>query len=376
MAKMDDLLNFEEEFFSFEKRESRAERKVFRSKDRSKHKKSNRDQKEQQLQKEAPPLGGDQKRGRVITLTPERIYVAAEGETFLCSLKGVLKKERTKQKTIIAVGDFVHFTFQSAGEGSITHIEKRTSFLARSDSLSRRKQHLIAVNIDQVFIVTSLFSPKFKPLLIDRYIISAKKGNMKPIIIINKTDLLSSPPSYLEKSEIEEEKWLLDEFLAAYTPLEVPILLTSVSHQKNLTPLKKTMEGKASVFSGQSGVGKSSLLNALLGLDLPTKEIVIKTQKGAHATITAELIPIEGGGFCIDTPGIKSFGIWDLTPQEIQEYFPDFASFALQCQFPNCTHLHEPNCAVKAAVEAKKIPPLRYASYTTLIRDEPLKEWE
>ncbi|MGE0198384.1 MAG: ribosome small subunit-dependent GTPase A [Simkaniaceae bacterium] len=376
MSKFDDYLDFEEDYQPRGKRESRKERRESQTRDRSKYKKTDQDQRREHLKAEEPPLGGNYKRGRVLSISPEIITVAAEHQNYICTLKGALKKERTKQKNLIAVGDFVHFEVKSIDSGAITHVEKRTSFLARADNLSRRKQQLIAVNIDQVFIVMSVVAPKLKPLLIDRYILSALKGNMKPIILINKIDLLSDPPENIQAVDIAAEKMLLEEFREAYTPLKIPIVELSVTTGENLDKLKALMHNQTSVFSGQSGVGKSSLINATLGSSLPIGDMVEKTRKGSHTTTTAELIPLQDEGFCVDTPGIKSFGVYDINPEEILLTFPDFVPFASECKFPNCTHIHEPNCAIKEALETKKIHPLRYASYTTLLQESPPKDWE
>lgn len=376
MAKIDDYLDYEEQFHPKGKRESRKERRETRAKDRSKYKKSDRDQKKQHLKNEEPPLGANYLRGRVLTISPDMITVSSGPKTYLCTLKGSLKKEKTKHKNLITVGDWVHFEKKSEDSGAIAHVEKRTSFLIRAENLSRRKQQLIASNIDQVFIVMSVVSPKFKPLLVDRYILSAKKGNMQPIVLINKIDLLNDPPEAISDEEVSAEKISFEEFLEAYKPLDIPIIPLSVSTGENLDQLKNLMENKTSVFSGQSGVGKSSLINAVLGSQLPIGPIALKTNKGSHTTTAAELIPLENDGFCIDTPGIKSFGLWESDPSSILEIFPDFLALAPDCKFPNCTHIHEPDCAIIKAIEEKTIHPLRYASYTTLLEDTPPKEWE
>jgi len=376
MAKFDDYLDYEEDFEPRGKRESRKERQESRSRDRSKYKKSDQDQKREQRSKEEPPLGANFKRGRILRISPEFITVAAEHENYICTLKGALKKERTKQKNLIAVGDWVHFEVKSTDSGAITHVEKRSSFLSRADNLSRRKQQLIAVNIDQVFIVMSVVAPKFKTFLVDRYVLSAIKGNMKPIILINKMDLLSDPPENIQEADIAAEKLAIEEFLEAYKPLDIPIVTLSVSTGENLDQLKTLMHNQTSVFSGQSGVGKSSLINAILGSALPIGDIVEKTRKGSHTTTTATLIPLEEEGFCVDTPGIKSFGVYNINPKDVLLTFPDFAPFSDHCKFPNCTHIHEPDCAIKEAIDDEKIHPLRYASYITLLQEAPPKEWE
>lgn len=371
MTKMDNYLDYEEAFYSKGKRENRKERRETQAKDRSKYKKSDQDQKKEKLL-----LGENYLRGRVITIAPDMITVVAKHQTYSCTLKGSLKKEKTKQKNLIAVGDWVHFEEKGINSSTIAHIEKRTSILARAENLSRRKTQLIATNIDQVFIVTSLVSPTFKPLLIDRYILSAKKGNMQPIILINKIDLLNNPPKNIPSEEVDAEKISLEEFLEAYRPLNIPILTLSVSTGENLDTLKKLMENKTSVFSGQSGVGKSSLINAIIGSNLPTGPIAHKTNKGSHVTTTAELIPLENEAFCIDTPGIKSFGLWENDPQTILEIFPDFDPFVVECKFPNCIHVHEPECGIKNALEQEKLSTLRYDSYIGLLQETPPKDWE
>ncbi|WP_194848478.1 ribosome small subunit-dependent GTPase A [Candidatus Neptunochlamydia vexilliferae] len=363
----DDYLDYEEAFYSSGKRESRKERRQTQAKDRSKYKKT-----DQVKQEKTVTLGENDRRGRVLKISPDIITVTCDNTAFDCTLKGALKKEKTKQKNLIAVGDWVYFDPSQ----TIFHVEARTSFLRRAENLSRRKHQLIAANIDQVFIVTSLVSPKFKPLLIDRYILSAKEGNMDPIIVVNKHDLLMAPPENISADEAAAEKLVFEEFLEAYQPLDIPIVVLSVATGENLHELKALMENKTSVFSGQSGVGKTSLINAIFGSDLPIGPIALKTNKGSHTTTNAELVTLENGAFCIDTPGIKSFGLWQNDPAAILEIFPDFIPFAADCKFKTCTHIHEPECGIKKALEEKKLAPLRYASYLTLLEDTPPKEWE
>ena len=291
-------------------------------------------------------------------------------------MKGVLKKEKTKEKNLIAVGDWVHFERIDQNSGVIHHIEERSSILIRAENLNRRKTHLMAANIDQVFIVTSLLSPSFKPLLVDRYILSAKQGHMNPIILINKVDLLQNHTMEFAKEVVESEEALFHEFLKAYTPLGFPIIQTSTHTKEGIETLLSLMEEKTSVFSGQSGVGKSSLINAALGSSLPTGPIPIKTNKGSHTTTSASLIPLGSQAFCIDTPGIKSFGLWENSLESIEGIFPDFLPFKPRCKFPNCSHRHEPTCGIKEAVENQALSPMRYQSYLALLDDTPPKEWE
>lgn len=199
---------------------------------------------------------------------------------------------------------------------------------------------------------------------------------MQSIILINKVDLLKTPPNPLSSSEVKEEKELLKTFENAYKPLSIPFLFISVFSGENIDALKKMMIGHTSVFAGQSGVGKSSLINAALYTNLRVGPLVEKTGKGSHTTTGAKLIPLKDGGFCVDTPGIKSFGMWNFSAKEILENFVEFAPFAMNCKFLNCSHLHEPTCAVKKALKEGKISLLRYNSYKALASSSPTEDWE
>ena len=194
MSRKDDFLHYEEEFFSKDKKDSRKERKAASNKDRSKYKKSDQDQLKKQMPTSLSEEEEKMPRGRVLAIIPEGILVDAETQVVLCQLKGSLKKEKNRMKNLVAVGDFVRFTVKGEKEGTIAKIEERTSILSRADNLSRNKEQLIAVNIDQVLITVSVLFPSFKVSLIDRYIIAAQKGGMEPVIVINKIDLFDSPP--------------------------------------------------------------------------------------------------------------------------------------------------------------------------------------
>ena len=353
MGKDEKFWHIEEEFFGSDRKESRKERKIASAKDRSKYKKTDQDQ----LKKRAQGAGEEEPcslpQGRVLAILPEGILVCLGEKKLLCSLKGALKQDKNRMKNLVAVGDFVRV------EGTcIVKIEERRSILSRADNLSRNKEQLIAVNIDQVLITASVALPPLKPSLVDRYIIAAQKGNMEPVILINKVDLLE---------ENEEEKALFEEFVRTYRGLGFTVIPLSIKTGEGIAELKEAMHQKTSVFSGQSGVGKSSLINLVTGSSLATGEIVQKTQKGSHTTTTTHLVPMEEGGFCIDTPGIKSFGVWELKTDEVASYFSEIAALSTECKFPDCAHLNEPGCAVKAALEEHKISPLRFASYSALI---------
>lgn len=348
--------DLEEHYFNDARKLSKEEKKRAIAKDRSKYKKS--DQKKLSQEADKRPDGDHYLRGRVLSILSEGIVVDSDGANFLCTLRGTLKQEKGLAKNLITVGDFVLFEKSHGEEGAICYVEPRRSFLSRADNLSRRKEQLIAANIDQVLITASVVNPPLKPFLIDRYIIAAKKGRMIPIVIVNKVDLLD---------ESEEERAITQELLNAYKKTSVTTLLISAATGEGIDELKALMKDKASVFSGQSGTGKSSLINAVTGNRLAVGKTVSHTRKGAHTTTTATLLRLECGGFCIDTPGIKSFGVWDLTAEEVESYYEEIHTIGKACHFSNCSHSHEEHCAVKEALLEGTISPLRYDSYLALL---------
>lgn len=301
-------------------------------------------------------------KGRVLSLTGENIIVQGKVKTYLCKLRGALKKDKNHRKNLIIVGDIVQFAPLSDNEGVIEKIEKRSSELCRKD-IVRNKKQLIAANIDQVFITSSVVIPPLKPALIDRYIIAARKGNMEPVILINKIDLFDSD----EFSNLEREKKLYYDFLKVYETLGILVLSISCHTKQGIDLLIETMKDKSSVFSGQSGTGKSSLINLVTNSDLRVENVVYKTKKGSHTTTTSQLVPLSCGGFCVDTPGIKSFGLWDLQKEDIIDHFTEIKEISYDCRFDNCSHFQEPSCAVKDALEKKLISSLRFESYRSLM---------
>lgn len=348
----------ETDYFGEERKKKKLERKQLKAHDRSRFKKTDKEKWILQNRKDQERSIEGLKRGRVLSIGSQEVTVDAEGKPYFCQVRGLLKKVKTQDKNILAVGDFVQFLPLNDKEGAIQAVEERFSLLARADNLSRKKQQLIAANIDQVLITTSVVLPALKPFLIDRYIIAADKGGMKPIILVNKIDLLEVSNA---------EMGIYEELKAGYIAAKIPILSLSCKTGEGLEELKNLMKDKASVFSGQSGVGKSSLINLVTGSDLRIGETVEKTGKGSHTTTTASLISLPFGGFCIDTPGIKSFGVWDLTRAQVEAYFEEIHAIGAHCKFPDCHHLHETECAVKEAVQDKKLSYLRYLSYLSLL---------
>lgn len=354
--------DMEAAYFGEDRKSGKANRKMASAKDRSQYKKT--DQRQQAKQQKEFVAGEELQRGRVLSIASQGIIVESDGKNYTCTLRGVLKKEKTQFKNLVTVGDFVLFEASDNHEGFIAHVEPRRTVLSRAENLSRRKEQLIAANIDQVIITVSVVSPELKPPLVDRYIIATQKGGMIPVIAVNKIDLLANTN---DDPYIEREKELFQAFLQAYEAAEIRVIAVSVETGEGIDKLKEAMKDKASVFSGQSGVGKSSLINAVTGKDLRIGDLVGKTNKGSHTTTTAQLIPLDIGGWCIDTPGIKSFGVWDLDKEVVEHYFPEIFHCGAQCKFPDCSHLHEVDCAVVAAVEKGEISWMRYESYQSLM---------
>lgn len=358
-----------EHYFGQERKVGKQQRKLASAKDRSKYKKTDRDKllKHEAISQEQKLIAAKESlnRGRVLSIVPEGILVECDNQFYSCMLRGVLKKDKGLDKNLVTVGDFVHFEVNTPGEGLISFVEPRKTVLSRADNLSRRKNQLIAANIDQVIITSSVVQPTLKPALLDRYIIAASKGGLEPLIVINKIDLLQDPS--VEEEVRMDETDLYAHLIEVYQQNNIRAIAVSVTTGEGLDALKEAMKDKASVFSGQSGVGKSSLINAVTGLTLRIGDVVERTRKGSHTTTTAQLLPLEFGGWCIDTPGIKSFGVWDLKQEEIENYFVEIHAVGRQCHFPNCTHSHEADCAVIQAVENEEISIIRYQSYLSLI---------
>ena len=334
----------------------KKERKRKQEKDRSKYKKTDHKKWEakQRLESEQRLSQKDLVCGRILSIHSGEIIVEYRHTTFACSLRGLLKKEITKRSNLVAVGDFVLFNKQTK---QIFHINERKSILSR---IKGPKQQILAANIDQVLITTSVVKPPLKPALVDRYIIATRKGNMEPVIVVNKIDLL-------EKGSQEAKEYR--NFVKTYRELGVKVVCVSTVTNRGIPTLKKVMKSKASVFSGQSGVGKSSLINTIASLSIPIGDMIEKTYKGTHTTTRSNLIALDFGGFCIDTPGIRSFGVWDLKREDLYLYFPEISATSQKCKFPNCTHTHEPSCAVQKSVEEGEIQLIRFESYLKLLTE-------
>jgi len=295
------------------------------------------------------------KKGRVISVHGLGSFVrVADGTIYRCTVRGVLKSLATDLQHVVVAGDHVAIEVGGAGhdeeQAVIVRVDARRNQISRT---SRKRQQVLVSNIDFVCIVASAAEPQLKPNLIDRYLISAEKANIDPIIVINKADLVDVAD--------------LQPVIGVWAQMGYPVLLTSTETGLGVERLKRIVSGRDSVVTGQSGVGKSSLLNVIEpGLQLRVGTVSDENQKGRHTTTAAKLIPLENGGHLIDTPGIRQFQLWDVIPEEVAGYFRDLRPFINGCRFPDCTHTHEDDCAVKWAVADGKLDVRRYESYVQI----------
>jgi ribosome biogenesis GTPase len=276
-----------------------------------------------------------------------------DGSVVRCTVRRVLKTVATDERAVVTTGDRVRVRRETP-DAVIVHVEPRHGVLTRA---SRKREHVLVANVDQLVIVMALAQPELKPHLLDRYVAAAYQGELHPVICLNKADLVD-PVEFVP-------------LVGAFAQMGVPAILTSATTGRGIDPLRERLAGRTSVFSGQSGVGKSSLLNAIQpGLDRHVRDVSDVTQKGTHTTVTAELIRLDlpGGGWVVDTPGVRQFQLSSIRPEEVEGLFPDFRPFVPLCGFPDCTHTHEAKCAVKRAVQKKWIAIRRYESYVGLFR--------
>lgn len=294
-----------------------------------------------------PHVEANMCRGRVFKVHGLYSYVELDdGRQVRCTLRRVLKSLQTEERSIVTTGDWVWVTVGEP-DSVIERVDPRHGVLTRA---SRRREHVLVANVDQLVIVVSLVQPDLKPHLIDRYVATAEKGELKPILVLNKIDLA--------------DRVELQPLVGAYSQIGIPTVLTSARTGEGIERLRRLLCGRASVFSGQSGVGKSSLLNAIEpGLSLRVRAVSDVNNKGKHTTTTAELIRLSFGGWVVDTPGVRQLQLWDTRPEEVEGFFREFRPFVARCRFPDCTHTHESDCKVKDAVRRKLLSERRYVSY-------------
>ncbi|NLE39542.1 MAG: ribosome small subunit-dependent GTPase A, partial [Pirellulaceae bacterium] len=284
---------------------------------------------------------------------------ADDGTLYTCATRRLLKTLSTDQRHVVAVGDRLAFRVvenndSQIREGLIERVEPRHGTICRA---SRGRQQVLVANVDQVLIVTSAAEPRIKPNLIDRLLITAEKSGVRPIVVVNKIDLID--PSSLAP------------LVGTYSQMGYEVLMVSAAAGFGLDRLRRRLTDRQSVVTGQSGVGKSSLLNRIdPSLDLRISAVSTDTQKGRHTTTTARLIRLCCGGYVVDTPGIRQFELWDVIPEEVAGYFRDFRPYVNFCRFPDCTHTHEEDCAIKDAVADGRLDERRYESYCHLFGED------
>jgi ribosome biogenesis GTPase len=314
---------------------------------------------------DAPAGAEDARPGRVLSVHRDACVVQDEqGHEVRCAIRWLLRSLSSHERSVVVAGDRVMFQLapgvdldgprvDGAVEGVITRVEPRHGVLTRA---SRGREHVLVANVDQVVFVVSLVEPALKVHLIDRFLASAQRGGIQAVLCLNKAD----------RARLEDYQGMI----GTYSQLGVPTLLTSAVTGLGVGQLRELLRGRQTVFSGQSGVGKSSLLNAAEpGLALKVREVSETTEKGRHTTTSASLIRLEMGGWVVDTPGVRQFQLFDVPPGEVEGLFPELAPFVPHCAFRDCTHTEEEGCAVKRAVTRRLISALRYTSYVGLLRD-------
>ncbi len=289
-----------------------------------------------------------------------------DGTRISCTLKGNLRIRGIKTTNPVAVGDRVEVDLAGARDvGVIRNILKRNNYIIRKSTKLSKISHIIAANIDQAFLIATLALPHTSTGFIDRFLVTAEAYHIPAGIVFNKTDLYD-----------EELYQRHNELIRLYSGIGYACLGTSAISGEGIDMLSNALRHKTTLFSGHSGVGKSEIINVLEpGLRLKTAEISSYHLKGVHTTTFAELLELSSGGYIIDTPGIREFGLIDFKKEEVAERFPEMRALMHQCQFHNCTHVHEPRCAVKKALEEGKIDAGRYRNYLRILQgdwDEPV----
>ena len=308
-------------------------------------------------------------RGTVYKSTGSWYQVKADDGTFYdCRIKGKFRIKGIKSTNPVAVGDKVEFDLEEISEqtqGVIKKIGDRDNYIIRRSVNLSKQTHIIAANIDQVFLMVTLNNPPTFTTFIDRFLVTAEAYHVKSVLLFNKIDTYND-------DELLEIKFLAK----MYREIGYECIGISAKGGKNVDKVKEMMLGKTSMFSGHSGTGKSTLINALEpSLNLKTLEISEQHKQGQHTTTFAEMFDLSFDARIIDTPGIKGFGVVDIEKEELGDYFPEFFELKQDCKFHNCLHLNEPKCAVKEALEEGEIPWSRYKSYLQIIdgEDEPYR---
>lgn len=301
-------------------------------------------------------------KGKVIKNTGSWYIVkTTAGESVKCKVKGNFRLKGIRTTNPVAVGDAVAISKNDDGTAFITSIEPRRNYIIRKASNLSKESHILAANLDQAFLVVTLKNPLTSTTFIDRFLATAEAYSVPVVIVINKTDLLD-----------EEEPEYMQAVKYLYESIGYEVLALSALDEANsgITEIMQRANGKVSLISGNSGVGKSTIINKIMpGLNLRTGDVSATHHTGMHTTTFSEMFELPNGGYLIDTPGVKGFGTVDLG-EDVAHYFREIFKKSADCRYNNCTHTHEPGCAVREAVENHEISESRYASYLSILEDK------
>lgn len=304
-------------------------------------------------------------KGKVLKSTGKWYIVELEnGEIVNCRIRGKLRLDGLRTTNPISVGDVVSVNdeIDEDGEGNrvITGFDKRRNYIVRKSTNLSKQMQMLAVNIDRAYLIVTLRSPETHLAFIDRFLVSAESFRIPVTLLFNKTDLYT-----------EDDQEYADALCYMYENIGYPCVQISATEKKNIDFLREDVKGNQVMISGHSGVGKSTLINALdPNLDIRTGEISKSHQQGQHTTTFAEMHKVATGGYIVDTPGIRAFGITELEKSVMSHYFPEMRSRMSECKFNNCQHINEPKCAIKDAVESGEIDESRYATYLQLMEED------
>ncbi|MEA3505529.1 MAG: ribosome small subunit-dependent GTPase A [Bacteroidota bacterium] len=308
-------------------------------------------------------------KGVVIKSTGSWYVVKTTKDEFVdCRIKGRFRIKGIRSTNPVAVGDKVRFIRTVDNTGVISDIEERENYIIRKATKLSKASHIIAANIDQAYLIVTMVKPRTSRGFIDRFLVTTEAYHVPCSIIFNKIDIY-------DKETLE----LHNNLVNLYTSLGYPCYSVSAITGENIDDLKDNLKGKTTLMSGHSGVGKSALINSLDGeLDLRTGDLSDVHEKGKHTTTFAEMFELGFGAKIVDTPGVKEFGLFDFDRKEVAERFPEFRNEMKHCKFSNCSHVHEPGCAVVEAVKEGRIDIVRYQNYISIINDDyfELKEWD